>query len=46
MGRAFGERGYFPIDLIRGRVWQNDAVDWWYAQNTLLFCPEESYREQ
>jgi SAM-dependent methyltransferase len=34
----FGERGYFPVDLIRGRVWQNGAVDWWYAQNTLLFA--------
>jgi SAM-dependent methyltransferase len=33
----FRERGYVPVDLVRKRVWQNDAVDFWYAQNTLLF---------
>lgn len=34
----FGERGYAAIDCIRKRVWQNEAVDHWYAQNTLLFA--------
>lgn len=34
----FRERGYLPIDAIRKRIWQNDAVEWWYAQNTLLFA--------
>lgn len=33
----FRERGYVPVDLVRKRVWQNDAVEFWYAQNTLLF---------
>jgi SAM-dependent methyltransferase len=33
----FKGHGYLPVDFIRRRVWQNDAVEWWYAQNTLLF---------
>jgi SAM-dependent methyltransferase len=33
----FREHDYLPIDCIRKRVWQNDAVEWWYAQNILLF---------
>jgi SAM-dependent methyltransferase len=34
----FRERDYLPVDCIRGRIWQNDAVDWWYAQNVLVFA--------
>lgn len=26
-----------PIDIIRKIIWINDNVDWWYAQNLLLF---------
>jgi SAM-dependent methyltransferase len=33
----FRELNYVPVDCIRKRVWRNEAVDWWYAQNTLLF---------
>jgi SAM-dependent methyltransferase len=29
--------GYAPIDLVRPRVWQKSNVEWWYAQNTVLF---------
>jgi SAM-dependent methyltransferase len=32
----FRARGYLAIDCIRPRIWSNPAVDWWYAQNTLL----------
>jgi SAM-dependent methyltransferase len=34
----FREHGYVAVDFIRKRVWQNEAVEWWYAQNTLLFA--------
>ncbi len=34
----FRERGYLPVDFVRKRVWQDEAVDWWYAQNTLLYA--------
>jgi hypothetical protein len=34
----FREHDYVPIDCIRKRVWQDLTVQWWYAQNTLLFA--------
>jgi SAM-dependent methyltransferase len=34
----FARHGYLPIDFVRQRVWENEAVEWWYAQNTLLFA--------
>ena len=33
----FKSRGYACIDCIRGAVWDNAAVSWWYRQNTFLF---------
>lgn len=38
----FLENNYFPVDCIRKRVWQNDSVEWWYAQNTLLFVRKDA----
>jgi SAM-dependent methyltransferase len=34
----FQRHSYVPIDFIRKRVWQNEAVYWWYSQNTLLYA--------
>jgi SAM-dependent methyltransferase len=34
----FQQRDYLPIDCIRRRVWQNSRVDYWYAQNTLVYA--------
>jgi len=34
----FETHGYVPVDFIRKRVWQNETVEWWYAQNMLLFA--------
>lgn len=39
--KLFREHGYLPVDCIRKRVWQNHSVEWWYAQNTLLFVRED-----
>lgn len=33
----FKERGFLPVDFVRRQIWKNDAVEWWYAQNILLF---------
>ena len=33
----FRERGFAAVDCLRRRIWNNDAVQWWYAQNTFLF---------
>jgi len=33
----FKRHNYVLIDFIRKQVWQNEEVEWWYIQNTLLF---------
>lgn len=37
----FKARGYIAIDCIRRRVWNDENVDPWYAQNTILFVHAE-----
>jgi SAM-dependent methyltransferase len=34
----FQKEGFLPIDCIRSRIWQNDNVSWWYAQNLIIFA--------
>jgi SAM-dependent methyltransferase len=36
----FAAHGYVPVDAIRRRVWSDPDVDWWYAQNALLYTRE------
>lgn len=36
----FEARGFAPVDCIRREVWSDERVEWWYAQNTLLFVNE------
>jgi SAM-dependent methyltransferase len=36
--KLFREHDYVPVDFIRKRIWQSDAVEFWYVQNTLLFA--------
>lgn len=36
----FQAKGYVPIDCIRNKIWQNPTIDWWYAQNTLIFAQQ------
>ena len=33
----FERRGYAALDCVRRRVWEDDDVQWWYAQNTILY---------
>lgn len=37
----FERTGYVPVDPIRKRVWRNPDVDFWYAQNPLVFVRRE-----
>ncbi len=37
----FASRGYVTIDCLRKRIWANDRVEWWYAQNILFFIRED-----
>ena len=34
----FHQKGFVPIDGIRPRIWKNDRVAFWYAQNILVFA--------
>lgn len=34
-------RGFEEFDLIRPRIWDDDAVEWWYRQNVLLYARGE-----
>lgn len=36
--KLFQERQYAVIDCIRKKIWKNERVEWWYAQNILIFA--------
>lgn len=36
----FKERGYVPVDCLRSKVWNDERVRYWYAQNMILFVKE------
>jgi SAM-dependent methyltransferase len=38
----FAKRGYRPVDYIRSRVWDNEKVAYYYAQNMLLFASPDA----
>lgn len=33
----FSAKGYVPVDYVRQQIWQLPDVEWYYAQNILLF---------
>jgi SAM-dependent methyltransferase len=37
---------FVPVDCLRKRIWQNDDVQAWYAQNTLLFVDHRHLENQ
>jgi SAM-dependent methyltransferase len=41
----FKVHDYVPIDCIRGGIWGNQQVEWYYAQNVLLFVRADRMRE-
>lgn len=38
----FASHGYCAIDCLRKRFWTNPHVDWWYAQNMVLYVHREA----
>ncbi|MBV9171892.1 MAG: methyltransferase domain-containing protein [Chloroflexi bacterium] len=38
----FQRHGLAVIDAIRKEIWLDERVEWWYAQNTLLFATREA----
>lgn len=41
----FRSRGYVPIDCVRSHIWNDPRVQWWYAQNTLVYADEEGIKK-
>jgi SAM-dependent methyltransferase len=39
----FRELGFEPIDFIRRRIWSDERVCWWYAQNLLLYVKSAQF---
>lgn len=37
----FAEFGYVPVDYLRSKVWNNEAIEWWYRQNVLFFIKKD-----
>ena len=37
----FQKNGYAVIDCLRKKIWNNDKVEPWYAQNILMFVKQE-----
>ena len=37
----FAEHGFQPLDVLRGRLWDDDEVAWYYRQNLMLFASDE-----
>jgi SAM-dependent methyltransferase len=41
----FEREGLRCYDLLRPQLWEHSEVDWWYAQNGLLFAREGALRD-
>ncbi|WP_169717868.1 hypothetical protein SPSIL_050780 [Sporomusa silvacetica DSM 10669] len=37
----FMKCSYLPIDCMRPKIWTCKDIEWWYRQNTLIFCKKE-----
>lgn len=40
----FAQQGFRPVDCLRPRLWNEPGVQWWYAQNTILYASDEGLR--
>lgn len=38
--KLFKQFGYIPVDAIRRKVWTNPKVEYWYAQNMIVYIKE------
>jgi cyclopropane fatty-acyl-phospholipid synthase-like methyltransferase len=39
----FSTLDYYPFDIVRHEVWNNDEVDFWYRQNIIIYIKKNSY---
>lgn len=43
--KKFKARGYVPVDCIRRKIWMNENVRFWYAQNSFFYVAEKHLSE-
>jgi SAM-dependent methyltransferase len=43
--KLFASKGYVVIDCLREKIWQNDNVTYWYAQNLLWYIKADQLNE-
>lgn len=43
--KKFKAHGYVPVDCIRRKVWTNENVRFWYAQNSFFYVDEKRLSE-
>ncbi|MEI9998361.1 MAG: class I SAM-dependent methyltransferase [Verrucomicrobiota bacterium] len=39
----FRQEGYVALDFLRSQLWNNPEVDWWHAQNAILYVKEDHF---
>jgi SAM-dependent methyltransferase len=39
--KLFAANGYIVVDPLRRQIWDNEKVEWWYAQNILFFVDQK-----
>jgi SAM-dependent methyltransferase len=37
----FASKGYVAVDCLRRKIWDNDRIEWWYAQNIMFFVRKD-----
>ena len=42
--KLFKNKKFEVFDCIRKRIWENEKVEWWYAQNILVFIREDCFK--
>ena len=40
--KLFQEKGFLPVDALRKKIWHNGEIEFWYRQNSILFCTEQA----
>ena len=38
----FAQHGYEPVDALRPLLWDDERVDWWYAQNLVIYASPDA----
>jgi len=38
----FSSHGFKPFDVIRDEIWNDDDVEYWYAQNCIIYANENA----